>query len=94
MYKKFMTLLKLIANEIVANDLNFEESNVRMMVKDYNVADLYEDLMDLESLGIMSDEDIDTLKSFLAYVISKDTHMDRDEIYSMVFGAGKRIVWH
>ncbi|QWR76076.1 hypothetical protein [Candidatus Magnetomonas plexicatena] len=94
MYRKFMTLLKLIANEIVLNDLNFEESNVNMMVKDYNVADLYEDLMELESLGIMTDEDIDTLKSFLTYVIAKDTHIDRDEIYSMVFGRGKRIVWH
>ena len=94
MYRKFMALLKLIANEIVLNDLNFEESNVNMMVKDYNVADLYEDLMELESLGIMTDEDIDTLKSFLTYVIAKDTHIDRDEIYSMVFGRGKRIVWH
>ncbi|MBF0463566.1 MAG: hypothetical protein HQK88_04305 [Nitrospirae bacterium] len=94
MYRKFMALLKLIANEIVLNDLNLEYSNVNMMVKDYNVADLYEDLMELESLGIMTDEDIDTLKSFLTYIISKDTHMDKDEIYSMVFGRGKRIVWH
>ncbi|MBF0517223.1 MAG: hypothetical protein HQK97_08915 [Nitrospirae bacterium] len=94
MYKRFMTLLRIIANEIITSDMNFDESKIKVAIDDYNITDLYEDLSNLEGLDIMSDEDIDTLKAFLAYVVSKDTYMDRDDIYSMIFGNGKRISWH
>ncbi|KWT94358.1 MAG: hypothetical protein H7843_08430 [Nitrospirota bacterium] len=94
MYKRFMTLLRVIANEIISSDMNFDESKIQTVISDYNITDLYEDLSNLEGLDIMSDEDIDTLKAFLAYVVSKDTYMDRDDVYSMIFGNGKRILWH
>ncbi|MBF0318880.1 MAG: hypothetical protein HQL01_03620 [Nitrospirae bacterium] len=94
MYKRFMTLLRIIANEIISSDMNFDESKIKIAIRDYNVSDLYEDLANIEKLDIMSDEDVDTLKAFLAYVISKDTYIDRDEIYSLIFGNGKRILWH
>ncbi|MBF0556962.1 MAG: hypothetical protein HQK96_20800 [Nitrospirae bacterium] len=94
MYKRFVTLLRIIANEIISSDMNFDESKIKMAIDDYNITDLYDDLSNLEGLDIMSDEDIDTLKAFLAYVVSKDTYMDRDDIYSLIFGNGKRISWH
>lgn len=94
MYKRFMTLLRIIANEIITSDMNFDESKIKVAIDDYNITDLYEDLSNLEGLDIMSDEDIDTLKAFLAYVVSKDSYMDRDDVYSLIFGNGKRISWH
>ncbi|MCG6552445.1 MAG: hypothetical protein L7F77_08965 [Candidatus Magnetominusculus sp. LBB02] len=94
MYKRFMTMLRVIAGEIIASDMNYDESKINVAINDYNVTDLYEDLTNLEGLNILSDEDIDKLKAFLAYVVSQDTYMDRDDIYSMIFGNGKRISWH
>ncbi|WP_420265968.1 hypothetical protein [Candidatus Magnetominusculus dajiuhuensis] len=94
MYKRFVTLLRIIANEIISSDMNFDESKIKMAIDEYNITDLYDDLSNLEGLDIMSDEDIDTLKAFLAYVVSKDTYMDRDDVYSLIFGNGKRISWH
>ncbi|MBF0456402.1 MAG: hypothetical protein HQK99_00715 [Nitrospirae bacterium] len=94
MYKRFMTLLRIIANEIISSDMNFDESKIKIAINDFDITDLYEDLSNLEGLDLMSDEDIDTLKAFLAYVVSKDTCMDRDDVYSLIFGNGKRISWH
>ncbi|MBF0344077.1 MAG: hypothetical protein HQL06_07585 [Nitrospirae bacterium] len=94
MQRKFMTILKIIASEIVANDLDFDELNIKMNIKDYDLSGLNEDLRDLESLDILSEEDIDTLKAFLSYVVVKDTYMDSDDIYTIIFGKGKRILWH
>ncbi|MBF0539157.1 MAG: hypothetical protein HQL03_12990 [Nitrospirae bacterium] len=94
MQKKFMTILRIIAKEIVGSDLNFDDVNIKMNIRDYDLACLGDDLRDLESLDILSEEDIDTLKAFLSYVVVKDTYMDSEDIYTIIFGKGKRILWH
>ncbi|KJU84911.1 hypothetical protein MBAV_002895 [Candidatus Magnetobacterium bavaricum] len=94
MQKKFMTILRIIAKEIVGSDLNFDEVNIRMNIRDYDLAGLSDDLRDLESMDILSEDDIDTLKAFLSYVVAKDTYIDSDDIYTIIFGKGKRIIWH
>ncbi|MBF0607767.1 MAG: hypothetical protein SFH39_02305 [Candidatus Magnetobacterium sp. LHC-1] len=94
MQKKFMTILRIIAKEIVGSDVNFDDVNIRMNIREYDLSSLSEDLRDLESMDILSEEDIDTLKAFLSYVVVKDTYLDSDDIYTVIFGKGKRITWH
>ncbi|MCL4475133.1 MAG: hypothetical protein M1508_02760 [Nitrospirae bacterium] len=40
------------------------------------------------------DEELDAIKTLLVYILMKNTPLDRDEIYSYIFGEGKKIIWN
>ncbi len=40
------------------------------------------------------DEELDAIKALLVSLLMKNTPLDRDEIYSYVYGEGKKIVWN
>jgi len=42
----------------------------------------------------LDDEELDTVKTLLVSLLMKNTPLDRDEIYSYIFGEGKRIIWN
>ena len=42
----------------------------------------------------LDDEELDAIRSLLIYILMKNTHLDKDEIYTYIFGEGKRILWH
>ena len=46
-----------------------------------------------ESL-FLDDEELDAIRSLLIYILMKDTHLEKEEIYTYIFGEGKRILWH
>jgi hypothetical protein len=42
----------------------------------------------------LEEEEIDEVKALLVYILMKDSLLDREDIYSSIFGGGKRITWH
>jgi hypothetical protein len=42
----------------------------------------------------LDDEDLDAIKTLLVGILLKNTPLDRDEIYSYIFGEGKKIIWN
>lgn len=46
-----------------------------------------------ETLYLEEDE-LDTIKAFLAYTLMKATPLEEEEIYTYVFGEGKKILWN
>jgi len=42
----------------------------------------------------LDDEELDAVKTLLVYMLMKNTPLDRDEIYSYIFGEGKKIIWN
>lgn len=42
----------------------------------------------------LDDEELDAIRSLLIYILMKNTRLDNDEIYTYIFGGGKRILWH
>ena len=42
----------------------------------------------------LDDEELDAIRSLLIYILMKNTRLDNDEIYTYIFGEGKRILWH
>ncbi len=42
----------------------------------------------------LDDEELDVIKTLLVYMLMKNTPLDRDEIYSYIFGEGKKIIWN
>jgi len=42
----------------------------------------------------LDDEELDAIKTLLVSMLMKNTPLDRDEIYSYIFGEGKKIIWN
>ena len=42
----------------------------------------------------LKDEELDAVRSLLIYILMKNTHLDTEDIYTYIFGEGKRILWH
>ena len=99
MQKKFITLLKFIATELIDGKVFFDYHDMSgnildVAINESDLPDLHNDLLDLEGMNIMSDEEIDILKSFLSYVMFSKTRLDWEEVYNMIFGKGKVVIWH
>lgn len=99
MQKKFMTLLKFIATEIIEGQMHFDYPSMNerifdVAINESDLPDLHKDLLDLEGMDIMSDEEIDILKSFLAHVMYSKTKLDWEEVYTIIFGKGRFVLWH
>lgn len=45
-------------------------------------------------LDYLDEEEMDAVRAALAYVLIKNTDMDKELIYSLVFENGRRITWH
>ena len=54
-----------------------------------------DELVKFEEMNLLlDDEGADAVRSFLAFFFMKNTDMERDEIYSLVFRVGMRIRWN
>lgn len=42
----------------------------------------------------MEEDELDTIKAFLAYTLMKATPLEEEDIYTYVFGEGKKILWN
>ena len=42
----------------------------------------------------LDEEELDAIQSLLIYILMKNTHLEKEEIYTYILGEGKRIVWH
>ncbi len=40
------------------------------------------------------EDDMDAIKVFLVYLLMKSTDLDVEDIYTYIFGDGKRILWN
>lgn len=50
--------------------------------------------MDFGGIEHLQGEELDRLREVLVYILMKDTDIDVDEVYSLVFQNGASIIWH
>ncbi|KKK71298.1 hypothetical protein LCGC14_2915310 [marine sediment metagenome] len=50
--------------------------------------------MDYDVMERLQGEELDRLREVLVYILMKDTEIDVDEVYSLVFQNGASITWH
>lgn len=48
----------------------------------------------LDALRHLDEEELDAVRALLVQILMKNTSLEREEIYSDIFGEGKRIFWH
>lgn len=58
-----------------------------------DIYDISDELTVLETSGNMDETELDILKSLLVYILMRKSGMEKEDIYSFVFGSGRRIIW-
>lgn len=48
----------------------------------------------IEAIEYIDDSEIDNLKLYLTYLLIKETELDIEYIYALIFGSGRKIVWN
>ena len=94
MSKKLLKILKMISRDL--KDREFV-SNEILEVLDYDetdIMDIGEELENLEFYDYLEDDELDILKGLIAYILMKDSSREKDEIFSLIFAGGRRIVWN
>jgi hypothetical protein len=56
--------------------------------------DISEELAVLESSDSLEEDELDVLKSLLVYILIRKSSFEKEDIYSLVFGGGKKILWN
>ncbi len=94
MSKKLLRILRMITKDL--KDAEFYSEEVLDSIN-YDVPDLFdlgEELAVLESSEKVNDDELDILKSLLVYILIRKSAFEKEDIYSFVFGGGRKITWN
>lgn len=94
MSKKLIKILKMITQDLKETEFYSEEILNTVQYDDPDLVDIGEELAALESSDSLDDDELDILKSLLVYIMLRKSSHEKEDIYSLVFGGGKRITWH
>ncbi|RMG73947.1 MAG: hypothetical protein D6710_02400 [Nitrospirae bacterium] len=93
MYKRFLELIKLLSDDLELKESDMDELLLQINAKGIDLHRLNEELGMLEGSAQIEPEEVDFLKSVLVYLFMKNTDIDIEDIYAIVYGKGKRITW-
>jgi len=92
--KKLLKILRMITKDI--KDMEFYSEDILDTIQ-YDEPDLFdigEELAVLESSGSLDEDELDILKSLLVYIFIKKSSFEKEDVYSLVFGGGRKILWN
>ena len=89
-----MEILMALAREIVEKDMKIEDAIVQIDDQRIDLSFVRDELKSIESLDVLNEEEYDALKNLLVYMCLKNTNHDLDDIYAMIFGSGRGIIWN
>jgi hypothetical protein len=91
--KKLIRMLKMLTKDLKEAEFYSEEILDSINYEEPDLIDVSEELAALESSESLDEDELDILKSLLVYILLKKSSFEKEEIYSLVFGGGKRVVW-
>ncbi len=59
-----------------------------------DIMDISEELENLEFYNYLEDDELDILKGLIAYILIKESSYEKEDIFSLIFAGGRRIVWN
>jgi len=92
--KKLIRMLKMITRDLKETEFYSEEILDTIHYDEPDLLDIGEELAVLESSDSLDEDELDILKSLLVYILFKRSSYEKEDIYSLVFGGGKRVTWH
>lgn len=94
MSKRLLRILYKISKELRDSDIDTEEILDTIQYDKSDLVHIWDDLEGLETSGTVDEDSLDILKALLVYILMRDSALEKDEIYALVFCGGKKIVWH
>ena len=94
MSKKLLKILKMISRDLHDKEFVSDEMSEEFDYDETDIMDIGEELEKLEFYGYLEDDELDILKGLIAYLLMKDSSYEKDEIFSLLFAGGRRIVWN
>ncbi|MDA8077424.1 MAG: hypothetical protein M0Z79_00655 [Nitrospiraceae bacterium] len=94
MSKKLLKILRMITQDLKETELYSEEVVESVVAEEPDLFDIGDELAVLESSERLEEEELDILRSLVAYILMRDNTFDREDVYSLVFAGGKRILWN
>jgi hypothetical protein len=84
---------------MISRDLKDREfvSDEVLETLDYDetdIMDIGEELENLEFYDYLEDDELDILRGLIAYILMKDSSREKEEILSLIFAGGRRIIWN
>jgi hypothetical protein len=92
--KKLLKILRMISRDLKDTEFYSEEILDTIHYDEPDLYDVAEELAVLESSDSLEEDELDILKSLLVYVLTRKSSFEKEDIYSLIFGGGKRILWN
>jgi len=92
--KKLLKILKMISRDLKEREFVSEEMLEGLDYDETDIMDIGEELENLEFYDYLEDDELDILRGLIAYILMKDSSREKEEIFSLIFAGGRRIVWN
>ncbi len=94
MSKKLLSMLRMITKDFRDEEFYSDEMIESLSYDSPDLFTLGEELAVLESQASVEDDELDILKSLLVYILIRKSSFEKEDIYSFIFGGGRKITWN
>jgi hypothetical protein len=92
--KKLLKILRMITKDLKDKEFVSGELIEELDYDESDIMDIGEELENLEFYDYLEDDELDILRGLIAYILMKDSSYEKEEILSLIFAGGRRIVWN
>ena len=92
--RKLLRILKMISTDKDDIEIDSERLLEGIGYEEEDLSEIWEELEDLEVSEQLDEVELDILKSLLVYILIRDSAYEKEDIFSFIFGSGRRIVWN
>ncbi len=96
MTKKILELLRELSGERKDVDLDVQPEDLveALEFENADIEDIAVELREVEDSNRFSDHELDILKAVLVYILIKEGIYHKEDVFSLVFNNGSRILWN
>jgi hypothetical protein len=92
--RKLLRILRMISTDMDDIEIDSERLLEGVDYEEEDLTEIWEELEDLEASEQLDELELDILKSLLVYILIRDSAYEKEDIFSFIFGSGRRIVWN
>ncbi len=92
--RKLLRILRMISTDRDDIEIDSERLLEGVDYAEEDLSEIWEELEDLEVSEQLDEVELDILKSLLVYILIRDSAYEKEDIFSFIFGSGRRITWN
>jgi hypothetical protein len=91
--QKLLRILSMISTDVDDIEIDSERLLESVGYEEEDLTEIWEELEELEASGQVDEVELDILKALLVYILIRDSAYEKEDIFSFIFGSGRRITW-